>query len=96
MCAPISELPSNISTMDKAAFCVDDTLYSIGLLGGGERTLIPGYVREPGHHGGLQGVQSVLVRPVYDPLPSASPWATIFAGPVKGSSKGPIIILRTP
>ena len=31
------------------------------------------HVREPSHHGGLQGVQSVMVDPVYDPLPSAKP-----------------------
>ena len=31
---------------------------------GGERTLLHGYVREPGHHEGLRGVQSVKVGPV--------------------------------
>ena len=29
-----------------------------------ERTLLPGHVREWGHHGGLQGVRSILVGPV--------------------------------
>ena len=42
---------------------------------------IPGYVREPGHHDGLQGlqeVQSVMIGPVEDP----------FAGPPKYISPG--------
>ena len=34
----------------------------------GERTLLPGYVPEWGHHGGLWGVRSVIVGPVEDPL----------------------------
>ena len=36
------------------------------VVGLGERTLLPGHVREWGHHGGLQGVRSVLVGPVDD------------------------------
>ena len=33
--------------------------------------LPPGHVREPGHHDGLQGVQSDMVDSVDDPFPSA-------------------------
>ena len=36
------------------------------VVGLGKHTLLPGHVREFGHHGGLQGVRSVLVAPVDD------------------------------
>ena len=38
-----------------------------------ERSLPPGHVRELCHHGGLWGVQSVMVGPVDDPLSIATP-----------------------
>ena len=41
------------------------------IVGSGQRTLLPGHAREPGHHGGLQGVQSVMVVPDDGPLPSS-------------------------
>ena len=34
-----------------------------------KRRLLPVHVRELGHYGGLQGVEIVMVDPVYDPLP---------------------------
>ena len=61
-----------------------------------ERSLLPGHVREPSHHGDLQGVQCIIVYPGDDPLPFATPRANIFGETVKGSSIGPTIILRTP
>jgi len=53
-----------------------------------ERSILPGHVCEPGHHGVLQGVQSVTMDPVDDSLPSATL--------LKWSSIGPTITLRTP
>merc|ERR1711860_222335 len=64
--------------IDEATLCFGDTLdYSV-VVGLGERTLLPGHVREWGIHGGLQGVQSVLVAPVDDS----------FAGFQKNNSLG--------
>ena len=51
---------------------------SRAVVGLGERTLLPGHVREWGLHGGLQGVRSVLVAPVDDS----------FAGFQKNNSLG--------
>ena len=42
-----------------------------------KRSLFPGLVRKPRHHGGLQGVKIVLVVPVDDSRTSATP---IFFG----------------
>ena len=39
----------------------------------GKRILLPGFVREPGHHGVLQGVKIIMVVPVDDPRTSATP-----------------------
>ena len=60
---------------------VDDPLAGLlifqGVAGGAdnqlERSLLPVYAQEPGHHGGLQGVQSVIIDTGDDPLPSATP-----------------------
>ena len=41
-------------------------------MGADERTLVPGYVREPGHHGGLLGDQYVMVGHIDDPLAQAT------------------------
>ena len=60
-----------------------DTLNSISVVGPGERTLLPGHVGEPGHHGGLKGVGSVMIGPVDDPLPSTTPWVTFFGESVE-------------
>ena len=48
--------------------CYRDALDSRAVVGPGERTLPAGHVSEQGHHGGLQGVQSVMVGPVEDPF----------------------------
>ena len=50
--------------MDEATLCLGDVLDSRVVVRPGERTLLPGHVREWGYHGGLHGVQSVLVGPV--------------------------------
>ena len=52
---------------DEARLCFGDALASRAVVGRGERTLLPGHVHERGHHGGLQGVPSVLVSTVYNP-----------------------------
>ena len=56
--------------MHYAALCDDVMLDSRVQVERGERTLLLGYVLEPGHHGGLQGVQSVMVAPADDLFPS--------------------------
>ena len=48
------------------------------VVGPSERTLLPGHGHKWGHHGGLQGVRSVMVHPVDDRLPSATLRTTIF------------------
>ena len=64
--------------IDEATLCFGDPLdYSV-VVGLGERTLLPGHVREWGLHGGLQGVRSVLMAPVDDS----------FAGFQKNNSLG--------
>ena len=45
-------------------------LDSIAVVGLGERNILPGYVREWGHHVGLQGVRSVMMGLVDDSLAS--------------------------
>ena len=40
--------------MDGATLCLGDVLDSRAVVGPGERTLLPGHVREWGNHGGLQ------------------------------------------
>ena len=52
--------------LDEATPCLGDTLEYSVVVGLGERTLLPGHVREWGLHGGLQGAQSVEVAPVDD------------------------------
>ena len=52
--------------MDEATLCLGDVLDSRAVVGPGERTLLPGHVREWGNHVDLQEVQSVLVGPVDD------------------------------
>ena len=42
-----------------------------------KRSLFPGHVRKPSHHGGLQEVKFVMAVPVDDPRTSATP---IFFG----------------
>ena len=76
----------NVATMETTfrenvlVALVDDSLagfqkYSLGCC---ERfinmsVVLPGYVREPGHHGGLQGVKFVMLDPVNDLRPSVTP-----------------------
>ena len=45
---------------------------SRAIVGPGERSLLPGHVRELGYHGGLQGDQSNIAGPVDDLPPSAT------------------------
>ena len=52
--------------MDEATLCFGDVLNYRVVVGLGECILLPGHVREWGHHVGLQGVRSVLVGPVDD------------------------------
>ena len=54
--------------LDEATLRLGDVLDSRAIVGLGERNLLPGHVRELGHHVGLQGVRSVLVCPVDDSL----------------------------
>ena len=42
--------------MDEATLCLGDVLDSRAVVGPGERTFLPGHVRELGHHVGIQGV----------------------------------------
>ena len=56
------------SEFDEAALCVDDTMDPGWLVGAGDHTFLPGYCRQLGHHGGLQGVKSGLVGPADDRL----------------------------
>ena len=51
---------------------IGDVLNSRGVVGPGERSLLPGHVRELGYHGGLQGDQSNIAGPVDDLPPSAT------------------------
>ena len=65
-----------VGTVD-CPLAVFQKIYSRGLQGGADHqkkhSLLPGHVRKPGHHGGLQGVQSVIVDPVEDLLTSGTP-----------------------
>ena len=45
-------------------------------MGAGDRILLHGHVREPGHLLRLHGVQSVMVGPFQDPLPFVTPFAS--------------------
>ena len=56
---------------DEATLGFWDALDSRAVVGPGECTFLPGHVREPGHLGGLQGIQSVMGGPIDDPLLSA-------------------------
>ena len=50
-------------------------------------------VREPGHHGGLQGVKSVMVGPIEGPFTVCK---KIGVAEVRGSSTGTTITILTP
>ena len=58
-----------------------------------KRSLFPGHVRKPSHHGGLQGAKIIMVVPVDDPRTSAPP---IFWETVNGTSIGTTITLLAP
>ena len=62
--------------LEEVILCFGDALDSRVVVGPGELTLLPGHVREWGHHGGLQGVRSFIVGPVEDPLtgPTKNNW----------------------
>jgi len=51
-----------------------------------KRSLLPVHVRELGHYGCLQGVEIVMVDPVDDQRPSATP---IFLETVKSPQQDP-------
>ena len=62
----------NEEKIDEATLCFGDVLNSRGVVGPGERSVLPGHVRELGYHGGPQGVQSNIVGPFDDLPPSAT------------------------
>ena len=66
-----------VGTVDDSLAGFQKEIIFQGVAGGADhqqkRSLLPVHVREPGHHGGHQGVQSVIVDPVDGPLPSATP-----------------------
>ena len=52
----------------EGALSLDNLLDPGAEVGAGARHLLPGHVGEPGHNGGLQGVQSVVGSPVDGPF----------------------------